>query len=64
MRLFFPFRKHLDSLLQYIETGVKEGAKLVYGGKRVNRKGKIFIYYLDKNQTISSSLFGTYQSIS
>ena len=30
----------MQSLLHYIETGVKEGAKLVYGGKRLDRKGK------------------------
>ncbi len=35
------FRAHLESLLHYVETGVKEGAKLVYGGKRLDRKGKL-----------------------
>ncbi|XP_035207691.1 mitochondrial 10-formyltetrahydrofolate dehydrogenase-like isoform X2 [Stegodyphus dumicola] len=34
---------HLDKLLEYCETGVKEGAKLVLGGKRVNRPG----YYME-----------------
>ncbi len=39
--LFFNFfRAHMNSLLRFIETGVKEGAKLVYGGKRLDRKGK------------------------
>ncbi|XP_046839879.1 cytosolic 10-formyltetrahydrofolate dehydrogenase-like [Xenia sp. Carnegie-2017] len=32
-------KAHLDSLLSYVETGVKEGATLVYGGKRVDRPG-------------------------
>ena len=30
---------HLNKLLDYIETGVKEGATLVYGGRRLSRKG-------------------------
>ena len=34
-----PPRAHLEKLLAYCEEGVKEGATLVYGGKRVNRKG-------------------------
>ena len=33
-------RAHLDKLLEYVEIGVKEGARLVYGGKRVDRPGK------------------------
>lgn len=32
-------KSHLDSLLSYVETGVKEGATLVYGGKRVDTPG-------------------------
>jgi formyltetrahydrofolate dehydrogenase len=32
-------KAHLDSLLKFVDTGVEEGAKLVYGGKRVNRPG-------------------------
>jgi len=36
-------REHLEKLLTYIDTGVKEGATLVYGGKRVARKG----YFLE-----------------
>jgi len=36
-------KAHLVKLLEYIETGVKEGGKLVYGGKRLNRKG----YFLE-----------------
>lgn len=32
-------RAHMEKLLEYCEQGVKEGAKLVYGGKQVNRKG-------------------------
>uniref|UniRef100_A0A3P9PT54 10-formyltetrahydrofolate dehydrogenase n=1 Tax=Poecilia reticulata TaxID=8081 RepID=A0A3P9PT54_POERE len=32
-------KAHLDKLLEYCETGVKEGATLVYGGKQVDRPG-------------------------
>lgn len=32
-------KAHLDKLLEYVEIGVKEGARLVYGGKRVDRPG-------------------------
>lgn len=32
-------KAHLDKLLEYCETGVKEGATLVYGGKQVPRPG-------------------------
>ena len=34
------YRAHLDSLLKYVEDGQKEGANLVYGGKRVDRPGE------------------------
>ncbi|CAH1962906.1 unnamed protein product [Acanthoscelides obtectus] len=30
---------HLKKLLEYVDIGVKEGAKLEYGGKRLNRPG-------------------------
>ncbi|XP_044260875.1 cytosolic 10-formyltetrahydrofolate dehydrogenase isoform X2 [Tribolium madens] len=30
---------HLTKLLEYVKMGVKEGAKLEYGGERLNRKG-------------------------
>lgn len=36
-------KKHLDKLLEYIAIGVKEGAKLVHGGKRLGRPG----YFLE-----------------
>ncbi|RWS14003.1 cytosolic 10-formyltetrahydrofolate dehydrogenase-like protein [Dinothrombium tinctorium] len=36
-------RKHLEKLLEYCEIGVKEGAKLVYGGKQVPRPGLFFM---------------------
>uniref|UniRef100_A0A494C1M4 10-formyltetrahydrofolate dehydrogenase n=3 Tax=Homo sapiens TaxID=9606 RepID=A0A494C1M4_HUMAN len=32
-------KAHLEKLLQYCETGVKEGATLVYGGRQVQRPG-------------------------
>uniref|UniRef100_A0A2K6FNT0 10-formyltetrahydrofolate dehydrogenase n=1 Tax=Propithecus coquereli TaxID=379532 RepID=A0A2K6FNT0_PROCO len=34
-------KAHLEKLLQYCEAGVKEGATLVYGGRQVQRPGKI-----------------------
>ncbi|XP_023014395.2 cytosolic 10-formyltetrahydrofolate dehydrogenase [Leptinotarsa decemlineata] len=33
---------HMKKLLEYVEIGVKEGAKLEYGGKRLNRPGFFF----------------------
>jgi len=38
--MIYHHRAHLDKLLEYVEIGVKEGARLVYGGKRVDRPGK------------------------
>ena len=35
------YRAHLDSLLEYVNKGVAEGAKLVYGGKQLERPGKL-----------------------
>ncbi|XP_055353393.1 mitochondrial 10-formyltetrahydrofolate dehydrogenase-like [Paramacrobiotus metropolitanus] len=32
-------KAHLEKLLSYCDQGVKEGARLLYGGKRVDRKG-------------------------
>ncbi|KAL0610932.1 Mitochondrial 10-formyltetrahydrofolate dehydrogenase [Plecturocebus cupreus] len=32
-------KAHLEKLLQYCETGVKEGATLLYGGRQVQRPG-------------------------
>lgn len=34
---------HLNKLIEFVEIGVKEGAKLECGGKRMNRKGTITI---------------------
>lgn len=34
-------KAHLDKLLEYCEIGVKEGATLIYGGRQVDRPGKI-----------------------
>lgn len=33
-------RAHMEKLLEYCEIGIKGGARLVYGGKQVDRKGK------------------------
>ncbi|MBN3325837.1 AL1L1 dehydrogenase, partial [Atractosteus spatula] len=35
-------KAHLEKLIQYSQTGVKEGAHLVYGGKQVDRPGFFF----------------------
>ncbi|XP_051874090.1 cytosolic 10-formyltetrahydrofolate dehydrogenase [Pristis pectinata] len=35
-------KAHLDKLIEYCATGVKEGARLVYGGKQVPRPGFFF----------------------
>ena len=32
-------KAHLDSLLEYVDTGVKEGATLAYGGRRIDCRG-------------------------
>ncbi|XP_018422744.1 PREDICTED: cytosolic 10-formyltetrahydrofolate dehydrogenase-like, partial [Nanorana parkeri] len=34
-------KAHLDKLLEYCQTGVKEGATLVYGGQQVPRPGTL-----------------------
>ena len=34
-------RAHLDSLLEFVHKGVAEGAKLVYGGKQIDRPGEL-----------------------
>ncbi|GMT06017.1 hypothetical protein PENTCL1PPCAC_28191, partial [Pristionchus entomophagus] len=35
-------KKHLDKLIDYVKTGIEEGAKLELGGKRVDRLGLYF----------------------
>lgn len=35
-------KAHLNKLLKFVERGVKEGAKLIYGGKRLDRPGWYF----------------------
>lgn len=35
--------KHLEDLIAFCERGVKEGATLVYGGRRLDRKGYFFM---------------------
>ena len=35
-------RAHMEKLIEYVELGVKEGAKLLYGGKQVPRPGLYF----------------------
>lgn len=36
-------RAHLEKLIEYCEQGVREGAKLVYGGRQVPRPGLFFM---------------------
>ena len=36
---FLVFRAHLNKLVEYCERGVKEGATLLWGGARIDRKG-------------------------
>ena len=38
--LFSFSRAHLDSLIDYCQKGVEQGAKLVYGGKRADMPGR------------------------
>ena len=33
-------RAHLESLLAFVRRGVEEGATLLYGGRRLDRKGE------------------------
>lgn len=35
-------KAHLDKLLEFVQKGVEEGAKLAYGGKRLDRPGLYF----------------------
>lgn len=67
-------KSHLDSLLSYVETGVKEGATLVYGGKRVDTPGKYcvtsmyiwsknFSYWARGNREIKMVAYGNFQNI-
>merc|ERR1712173_540655 len=39
IRLSQNHKAHLDKLVEYCETGLKEGARLLLGGKRCDRKG-------------------------
>ena len=45
--IYYPslalIRAHLDSLLEYCEKGEGEGARLVYGGKRLDRPGLLCV---------------------
>lgn len=39
-------KAHLDKLVEYCQTGIKEGATLVCGGKQVQRPGKAVSFAL------------------
>lgn len=62
-------KAHLQKLLNFVERGVKEGAKLVYGGKRANRTGLFFEPTImtdvdDKNFIAKEESFGPIMIIS
>jgi len=62
-------KSHMDSLLKYCEVGVKEGATLVYGGKRVERQGffmepTIFTHVEDHMMIAQEESFGPVMIIS
>jgi len=39
--IILKHRAHLNSLLNYCRQGIEEGAKLIYGGKRVEQPGLV-----------------------
>lgn len=58
----------LDKILNYIETGKKEGAKLMCGGKRIDRKGyfletTVFADVTDDMTIAKEEIFGPVMSI-
>lgn len=62
-------RAHFEKLLEYIDITVKEGAKLVYGGKQVNRPGlflepTIFTNVTDEMYAAREESFGPIMIIS
>ncbi|XP_029642163.1 cytosolic 10-formyltetrahydrofolate dehydrogenase isoform X1 [Octopus sinensis] len=62
-------KSHLDKLLEYCEIGIKEGATLVYGGKRVDCPGffmmpTVFTNVSDDNFIAKEESFGPVMVIS
>uniref|UniRef100_A0A0L8GLQ4 10-formyltetrahydrofolate dehydrogenase n=1 Tax=Octopus bimaculoides TaxID=37653 RepID=A0A0L8GLQ4_OCTBM len=62
-------KSHLDKLLEYCEIGIKEGATLVYGGKRVDCQGffmmpTVFTNVKDDNFIAKEESFGPVMVIS
>ncbi|GLV36756.1 uncharacterized protein CBL_02409 [Carabus blaptoides fortunei] len=60
---------HMRKLIEYVDTGVREGAKLVCGGKRMNRKGffiepTVFINVQDDMYIAKEESFGPIMIIS
>lgn len=58
----------LDKVLNYIEIGKKEGAKLVCGGNRIDRKGffvetTVFADVTDDMTIAKEEIFGPVMSI-
>jgi aldehyde dehydrogenase (NAD+) len=58
----------MDKVLNYIDIGVKEGAKLMCGGKRVDRKGyfvetTIFADVTDDMTIAKEEIFGPVMSV-
>ena len=46
---------HLEKLLEYCEVGVKEGATLVYGGRKVPRQGEVCTTHIEALFLVSNS---------
>lgn len=62
-------KAHLEKLLEFVQRGVEEGAKLVYGGKRVDRPGwyfepTVFTDVLDHMYIAKEESFGPVMVIS
>jgi len=62
-------RAHLDKLVDYVKTGLKEGATLVYGGKHVLKPGlffepTIFTNVQDEMSMASEESFGPIMIVS
>jgi len=56
-------KAHLEKLLKYCETGVKEGATLVYGGRQVRRPGKIMLKGLRSSYVLNKSQHGCFSCL-
>ncbi|CAG4933162.1 unnamed protein product [Colias eurytheme] len=62
-------KAHMDKLIEFVERGIQDGAKLVYGGKRVDRPGyfmepTIFVDVTDDMWIAKEESFGPIMIIS